>query len=131
MTREVVRAQACTGFAVSPDGSRFRLHFDLAGERDCALDLPVSELAPLMRLMPQIQQIALPQRRGDASLRVMRTPVSWSLERDMTDESLALVLVTDDGFEWCFQLGDAEIFRMAEFLRDERMTTLPAPGSRQ
>ena len=51
-----------------------------------------------MRFLPEIQQIALPQSRGDPSLRVMRESVSWSLERDMTDESLAL----NEGFHSTF-----------------------------
>jgi hypothetical protein len=49
----------------------------------------------------------------------------------MADESLLLVLVTSDGFEWCFHLDDAEVFKMAEYLRDERAVTLPVPDIRQ
>ena len=61
----------------------------------------------------------------------MRDTVSWSLERDLIDESLALILVTGEGFEWCFNLSESEIFSMAAFLRDERMTTLPPSNTRQ
>ncbi|HKB83853.1 MAG TPA: hypothetical protein VKD04_11690 [Burkholderiales bacterium] len=84
-----------------------------------------------MKAVPEIQQVALPRANGDSSLRVMRDPVAWSIERDMTDESLVLVMITAEGFEWCFNLADAEIFRMAECLRDERTVTLPAPEMRQ
>lgn len=132
MTREaVVQADACDGFAVSPDGSSFRLVFSGQGATHCILEMPVAGIASLMKILPEVQQIALPQSRGNASLRVIRSPSSWSLERDLSDESLALVLVTDDGFEWCFALADEEIFRMAELLREERLTTLPPVDTRQ
>ena len=131
MAADVLQAEGCAGFAVSPDGSRFRLRFAQAGAPDCMLELPVSGLASLMKALPEIQQIALPRASGDRSLRVMRDPVGWSMERDMTDESLVLVLVTSEGFEWCFNLADEAIFKMASYLSDERMSTLPAPDLRQ
>jgi hypothetical protein len=131
MTAEVLQAETCAGFAVAPDGSRFRLRFARPGQRDCILELPVSGLTSLMKVLPEIQQFALPRARGDDSLRVMRQPVGWSLERDMIDESLVLVLITDEGFEWCFNLSEAEVFKMASYLRDERMSTLAAPDLRQ
>ena len=131
MTVEVVRATSCSGFAVSPDGSHFRLYLAKPGGADQVLELPISGLASLLKVLPEVQQIALPQRQGDPSLRVMRDTVSWSLERDLVDESLALVLVTSDGFEWCFNLSESEVFRMAESLREERMTTLPPGDTRQ
>lgn len=131
MTAEVVRAQACTGFAISPDGSYFRLYLAQPGDADRVLELPVSGLSSLLKILPEVQQIALPQQQGNAALRVMRDTVSWSLERDLIDESLVLILVTAEGFEWCFNLSESEIFRMAECLRDERMTTLPPSDTRQ
>jgi hypothetical protein len=131
MGDDLVKAEACAGFSVSPDGSRFRLRLARSGTVDCVVELPVAGLASLVRTLPEIQQVALPRALGDGSLRVMRDPIAWSIERDMTDESLVLVLVTDEGYEWCFQLADAEIFKMASFLKDERMTTLPPPGLRQ
>ncbi|HVY08017.1 MAG TPA: hypothetical protein VHB46_18730 [Burkholderiales bacterium] len=76
MTGDVVEAQACDGFAVSPDGSRFRLYFRLASEQSHVLELPVASLPGLMRFLPEIQQIALPQGRGDPALRVKREAVS-------------------------------------------------------
>lgn len=131
MAADVLQAETCAGFAVSADGSRFRLRLARSGNADCFVELPVSGLASLVKALPEIQQIALPRTQGNTSLRVMRDPVAWTIERDMTDESLVLVLVTDEGFEWCFNLADGEIFKMAAFLRDERMTTLPAPDLRQ
>jgi hypothetical protein len=131
MTAEVVRAHACTGFAISPDGSYFRLYLAQSGDADRVLELPVSGLNSLLKILPEVQQIALPQRQGNASLRVMRDTVYWSLERDLVDESLALVLVTTEGFEWCFNFSESEIFRMAESLRDECMTTLPPSNTQQ
>jgi len=49
----------------------------------------------------------------------------------LTDESPILLFTTSNGFEWCFHLDDAEVFKMADVLRDERATTLPAPKTPQ
>ena len=61
----------------------------------------------------------------------MRQPVAWSLERDLADQPLTLVLATRDGFEWCFGLADADLFRMADALREERAVTMAAPSCLQ
>ena len=128
---EVIQGHACTGFDVSRDGERFRLQLRDGSGKELALELPTSGLESLIRLLPEIQQVALPRKRGNKALRVIRRPQAWALERDMADESLILVLVTGDGLEWCFQLDDAEVFRMAKMLRDERAVTLAAPDIRQ
>jgi hypothetical protein len=127
----VIQGHACTGFDVSRDGERFRLQLLDGDGRQLALELPIAGLEALIKLLPEIQQVALPRERGNRALRVIRRPQAWSLELDMADESLLLVLVTGDGLEWCFQLDDAEVFRMANILRDERAVTLAAPDTRQ
>jgi hypothetical protein len=128
---DVIQGRACTGFDVSRDGERFRLQLLDGSGRQLSLELPITGLETLIKLLPEIQQVALPRERGNQALRVIRRAQAWSLERDMADESLLLVLVTVDGFEWCFQLDDAEIFRMANTLRDERAVTLAAPDTCQ
>ncbi len=126
----VVCADACDGAQISRDGSRVRLEFS-SGTKNWALELPVGGLASLMKVLAETQQRALPRASGNPALRVVRRPVTWSLERDMADDTLALVLVTADGFEWCFSLADAEVFRMAKCLGEERAVTLPASDCRQ
>lgn len=69
--------------------------------RDWALELPTDGIRSLMKVLAEAQQRALPRAGGNPALRVVRKPVTWSLERDMADEGLALVLFTEDGFEWC------------------------------
>jgi hypothetical protein len=128
---EVIQGHACMGFDVSRDGTRFRLQLIDNEGRVVALEFPIASLASLIKTLPEIQQVALPRERGNNALRVIRRPEAWSLERDMADESLLLVLVTSDGFEWCFHLDDAEVFKMANYLRDERAITLPVPDMRQ
>jgi hypothetical protein len=128
---EVIQGQTCTGFDVSQDGTRFRLQLIDNEGRMRALEFPTASLESLMKTLPEIQQVALPRKRGNQALRVIRRPEAWSLERDMADESLVLVLVTSDGFEWCFHLADAEVFKMAKSLREERAVTLPASDIRQ
>ena len=127
----VIQGGACTGFDVSRDGTRFRLRLIDCEGRAVTLELPTASLESFMKALPEIQQVALPRERGDTKLRVVRRPEAWSLERDMVDESLLLVFVTDDGFEWCFHLDDAALFKMASYLRDERAVTLPVPDIRQ
>jgi hypothetical protein len=131
VTNEVIHGQTCTGFEVSRDGARFRLQLVDSDGRRVALELPTASLDSLMKALPEIQQVALPRERGNDALRVIRRPQAWSLERDMANESLLLVLVTAEGFEWCFHLDDAEVFKMANDLRDERAVTLPAPEWQQ
>ena len=104
---------------------------DFAPEIALSLELPTATLESLIRTLPEIQQVALPRERGNKALRVIRRPEAWSLERDLADESLLLVLATGDGYEWCFHLDDAEVFKMANSLRDERAVTLPEPAIRQ
>src|ERR1700680_414750 len=128
---EVIHGQSCTGFEVSQDGARFRLHLTGNGGRVLALDFPTAILDSLMKTLPEIQLVALPRERGNNTLRLIRRPEAWSLERDMADESLLLVLVTSGGFEWCFHLDDAAFFKRADYLRDARAVTLPAPDVRQ
>jgi hypothetical protein len=128
---DVIQGQACTGFDVSQNGARFRLELLDSNGKPLAVEFPTAVLESLIRVLPAIQQVALPRERGNRALRVIRRPDAWSLERDLADESLLLVLVTNDGFEWCFQLDDAEVFKMASFLREERAVTLPAPDIRQ
>lgn len=128
---EVVHAEGCQGFLVSADGSRIRLELSRSSGRSLLLELPAEGLFSLMKVMAEAQQRALPRGGGNDALRVIRQPVTWSLERDMADETLTLVFVTQDGFEWCFSLADSELFRMAECLREERTVTLPAPVGRQ
>jgi len=128
---EVIQGHTCTGFEVSTDGARFRLRLIDNEGRAVALEFPIASLASLMKTLPEIQQVALPRGRGNNALRVIRRPDAWSLERDLTDEALVLIFATSDGFEWCFHLDDAEVFKMANYLRDERAITLPAPSIRQ
>ena len=128
---DVIQGQACTGFDVSQDGARFRLELLDSDGKPLAVEFPTAVLESLIRVLPAIQQVALLRERGNRALRVIRRPDAWSLERDLADDSLLLVLVTNDGFEWCFQLDDAEVFKMATFLREERAVTLPAPDARQ
>jgi hypothetical protein len=128
---DVIQGQACTGFDVSQNGARFRLELLDSNGKPLAVEFPTAVLESLIRVLPAIQQVALPRERGNRALRVIRRPDAWSLERDLADDSLLLVLVTNDGFEWCFQLDDAEVFKMASFLREERAVTLPAPDIRQ
>lgn len=95
------------------------------------VELPVAALKSLMKVLPEVQQRALPRAQGNSALRVVRQAASWSLERDMADDALTLILLTAEGFEWCFTLADADVFRMAECLREERTVTLPTPPGRQ
>ena len=127
---EVTHGQVCTGFDVSPDGKRFRLQLVDQEGQPFMVEFPAAGLASLMKTLPEIQQVTLPRLRGNNALRVIRRPEAWALERDMADESLLLVLIAD-GVEWCFNLDDEEVFKMASYLRDERAVTLPAPGIRQ
>ncbi|MBI3529510.1 MAG: hypothetical protein HY067_16280 [Betaproteobacteria bacterium] len=131
MKHEVIQGQVCTGFEVSRDGTRFRLQLIDNEGRALALEFPTASLDSLMRVLPEIQQVALPRGRGNKALRIIRSPEAWSLERDLADDSLLLVLITSGGFEWCFHLDDVEVFKMATYLRDERAVTLPAPDIRQ
>jgi len=128
---EVVQADACLGFLVSSDGSRVRLELSRVSGEPWLLELPASGVASLLKSAAEAQQKAIPREAGKAHFRVVRRPVNWSLERDMADDVLTLVLVTADGFEWCFSLADEEVLRMAECLRDERMVTVPAPPAWQ
>lgn len=128
---EVVRMESCTGFLVSADGQRFRLQLQDSGDRSCLVELPVSALTALIKALPEIQQTALPRTGSGHSMRIVRQAASWSLERDMADDALTLVLLTAEGFEWCFTLADSDVFRMAECLREERTVTLPAHPQRQ
>ena len=128
---DVIHGQACTGFDVSRDGTHFRLQLIDNEGQAVTLELPTASLESLIRTLPEIQQVALPRERGNKALRVIRRPEAWSLERDLADESLLLVLATGDGYEWCFHLDDAEVFKMANSLRDERAVTLPEPAIRQ
>lgn len=128
---DMIRMEICTGFLVSADGSRFRLQMLDSVDRACMLELPVANLNSLMKALPEVQQTALPRAGGNNALRVVRKAVTWSLERDMADDALTLVLLTADGFEWCFTLADADVFRMAECLREERTVTLPTPAGCQ
>jgi hypothetical protein len=127
VTADVAQMKACSGFSISPDGSCFRLRMVNSDDRDCVLELPLAGLASLMKVLPEVQQAVLPRAGGNESLRVVRRAAAWSLERDMADDALTLVLLTTEGFEWCFTLADADVFRMAECLRDERAVTLPTP----
>lgn len=131
MTEKVIQGESCTGFMVSQDGARFRLQLTDNDGRDLAIELPTANLKSLMKALPEIQQVALPRERGNNALRVIRRPEAWSLERDNIDDSLLLVLITSEGFEWCFHLDDTEVFKMAQYLGEERAVTLPAPGQRQ
>jgi hypothetical protein len=131
MTEAVIQGEACTGFKVSRDGARFRLQLIDSGGRAFTLEFPTTCLESLMKTLPEIQQVALSRERGNNSLRVVRRPEAWSLERDMADESLVLVLVTGEGFEWCFHLDNVELFKMANYLGEERAVTLPAPEWQQ
>src|SRR6267378_2433883 len=127
MTEEVMQGQACTGFKVSRDGARFRLKLIDKEGLAFTLEFPTACLEFLMKTLPEIQQLALPRERGNNTLKVVRRPEAWSLERDMADESLILIFVTGEGIEWCFHLDDAELFKMANYLREERAVTLPVP----
>lgn len=128
---EVIQGQSCTGFQVSQDGARFRLRLADSEGQAVTLEFPIASLKSLMKTLPEIQQVALPRERGNGALRVIRRPEAWSLERDMENESLLLVFVTSEGFEWCFHLDDKEVFKMARFLGDERAVTLPVPDWQQ
>jgi len=125
----VEHADLCQGFLVSADGARIRLEFGCDHSPPWLLELPVSGIASLMKAAAEAQQAALPRNAGRDNLRVVRQPTTWSLERDLADDSLTLVFVTADGFQWCFRLADRELFRMAECLRDDLAVALPtAPG---
>ena len=128
---EVVQVESCSGFLVSADGRRFRLEMQDATDRTCMVELPVAALNSLMKVLPEVQQRALPRASGNSALRVVRQAASWSLERDIADDALTLVLQTAEGYEWCFTLADTDVFSMAECLREERTVTLPAPPGRQ
>ena len=122
---EIVGADL-TDVRIRPCGHIVELGFKDASGRPITLALPHQALGMLLMTLPNLIEMSLRERTGDASLRNVYPVGDWRVEAASDGKALLLSLATPDGFavSFCLLFDDAQ--RLGRVLTDVTSRSAPA-----